>query len=100
MTFKLFTNSFCEVSWACLTFLVRLSVPLGLAGFSERRGTNTPLFSLLPRALRNLVSPLLPRVVECVIMGGTWALEPDKHGFQSSLYHFLLYSTGQVTMSL
>ena len=51
MTFKAVCKySVCEVS--CLgfglDFLVRLSAPMGLAGFSERRGTKNQLFSLLP----------------------------------------------------
>ena len=65
MTFKAVCKySVCEVS--CLgfglDFLVRLSAPLGLAGFSEERGTKNQLFSLLPCAVRRLVSTTLPTI--------------------------------------
>ena len=65
MTFKAVCKySVCELS--CLgfglDFLVRLSAPVGLAGFSERRGTKNQLFSLLPCAVRRLVSATLPTI--------------------------------------
>ena len=59
MTFKAVCKySVCEVS--CLGFgldlLVRLSAPVGLAGFSKRRGTKNQLFSLLPCTVRRITN--------------------------------------------